>query len=90
MTDTTNPLTLHTMTATPGMTIVVHHEWPPHPTEVHWSTLNPDGTRDLYTGDCPMLTGCTLDDIAHFLQHGYSECPDGADKCPLGQPIHLS
>lgn len=90
MTDTTNPLTLHTMTATPGMTIVVHHEWPPHPTEVHWSTLNPDGTRDLYTGDCPMLTGCTLDDIAHFLQHGYSECPDGVDKCPLGQPINLS
>ena len=89
MTDTNNPLTLHTMTGTPGLTIAVLHEYPPHPTEVLWSHSNPDGTRELYSGDCHMLTGCTLDDIAHFLQHGYSPCPDGEDKCPLGQPIHL-
>lgn len=75
MTDTTQPLTLHTMTATPGMTIVVHHESPPHPTEVLWSHSNPDGTRELYSGDCHMLTKCTLDDIVHFMTK--APCPDG-------------
>ena len=81
MTDANNSVFLHTMTATAGMETVVHHENPPHPTEVVWSTLNPDGTRELWSGDCHLLSECSLDDIAHFLTWGHSQCPD--EGCTL-------
>lgn len=76
MSDPTRSVFVHSMTATAGLETVVHHERPAHPTEVVWSTKNPNGTRELYGGDCHLLTQCTLDDIAHFLAWGHSQCPD--------------
>lgn len=68
---------------------VIHPDAPGQPSTL-WSSVNADGSLDLWDGGVHLLENVTPPETQHFLQHGYTACPDGVDKCPLGPPIYLS